>query len=344
MGAGISVPAFPSWPALVGRLIARDASVADADALTRTLLSAFTPDSLIQAAANLLGYSADAFSELLSEELYSVLIPRLGRKEWRLFERILSWPLAGAVGGAEWDDFVAIISREFPAMSALPLAELMSDIMDDPLRPAAIVSFNAEATFPALLSAFASRRWTDRLMPAKAGERITPFDIVTHSVSNRRPHRLPIYFCHGLLRLPNASKRKRGIQAHDKLVFSESSYLALANTTYSWQSTIFTDLCSARSVVFLGVSLTDSNMRRWLSWVHANRELELRTRYSISASSAPHYWINKAPPSPAERSWIEASVAHLGVRIVWLNEWSEAVLALRRMLGLAGSTSVAPVI
>ena len=35
--------------------------------------------------------------------------------------------------------------------------------------------------------------------------------------------------------------------------------------------------------------------------------------------------------------WVESTVAHLGVRLVWLDDWSEMGAALTSMLGLADS-------
>jgi len=92
-------------------------------------------------------------------------------------------------------------------------------------------------------------------------------------------------------------------------------------------------VCSSRSVVFIGLSLSDPNMRRWLSWIYANRIQELKERGLRPVSSTSHFWINKRPTSIDERRWIESSVAHLGVRLVWLNSWVEVEDALRSLLG-----------
>lgn len=47
-----------------------------------------------------------------------------------------------------------------------------------------------------------------------------------------------------------------------------------------------------------------------------------------------HFWINKKPKTDVEKVWMEESVAHLGVRLVWIDEWNQVGEVLRKMLGL----------
>ena len=64
-----------------------------------------------------------------------------------------------------------------------------------------------------------------------------------------------------------------------------------------------------------------------------NRIQELRDRNAYRGFSTSHYWINVLPASSHERLWIESSVAHLGIRLVWINNWNEVGQALNSMLG-----------
>lgn len=87
-------------------------------------------------------------------------------------------------------------------------------------------------------------------------------------------------------------------------------------------------------MVFVGVSLSDANMRRWLTWVHSNRMGELKQLYHNDEDSPFHYWINTIPADPTAKALLESVVQHLGVRIVWIDNWTQLGAALRRMLGM----------
>ena len=74
-------------------------------------------------------------------------------------------------------------------------------------------------------------------------------------------------------------------------------------------------------------------MRRWLTWTHTNRLREIETLESRTVGvSTLHYWINKRPVDTQLEKIIEATVQHLGVRLVWVDEWSDAGAALNLML------------
>ena len=76
-------------------------------------------------------------------------------------------------------------------------------------------------------------------------------------------------------------------------------------------------------------------MRRWLSWTHANRLDEMRQNGIDIKDSTQHYWIRTIPNDKNTMPWIEAAVSHLGVRIVWIDNWSQVGLALNKMLGIS---------
>lgn len=335
IGAGTSLPAFPSWPQLIECLIARDVGYPDAVALTSSLANSFSYDALIQAAQDRFGYSAQDFAKILSDELYAKIHRLLSRSEWQLFAGFLSATRLGDFKPSEWKAFLDLVRHHFSGISALPIAEVIAEVIDTDIAPASILSFNAEPLLATLIYASIA----ERIAPSigkfpKRGELKSALDIVTHGISNRRADRIPYFFCHGLLPVPTPRHKHQTAQSVDKLVFSEGSYLQLANNAFSWQSTVFIDTCSSKVVVFVGLSLSDPNIRRWLSWIHANRIQELTERNAYRGVSTSHYWINKVPSSQAERAWIESSVAHLGIRLIWLDDWDKVGLALRKLLGL----------
>ena len=331
IGAGTSLPMFPDWNSLVKRLIAKDIGEKKAQKLSDKLLLKYSPDALIQAAHDRLGCSDDEFFKILSSELYGNIRSKISSEQWNFFTEMVSARL-GEHRRSEWLSYMVLIRDNFPHLSALRIAEIISETIRTNIAPTAIMSFNAEPVMASLINAYLRiNKLTSKEAQLDLGQRL---DLITHSISSRKFQRIPYYFIHGLLPIPRGRKKRHMIHSTDKLVFSESEYLHMANTSYSWQSTVFLDLASTRSLVFIGVSLSDPNMRRWLSWTHFNRVQEIGTRFSYRGASTTHYWISLKPTTTEERLWIESSVEHLGVRMVWLNDWDQIGEALNAMLGL----------
>jgi hypothetical protein len=120
----------------------------------------------------------------------------------------------------------------------------------------------------------------------------------------------------------------------NKLVFSEAEYLKVATTMHSWQGTVFLDGALFSSIVFIGVSLSDSNMRRWLSWAQRTRTEDIGEFVGKDIDSSRYFWLKKSSGTEDIDRWVEASVATLGVRLVWLDRWEDTTPTLKKMLGL----------
>ena len=336
VGAGTSQPVFLSWEGLVESLVCQDVTAPEGPALAKTLLACYTPDALIQAACNRFALDEEAFVARLVELLYAPLRSRLSKLEWEIVGRVFDAKGPGTVALEIWRRFHLLRDREFAQTTASAIADLVARTFGTELAPTAVLSFNAEPLFYALLNdSFVQATIRPEQREAERGQLSQPIDLVTHSISDRRSGRVPYVFCHGRLPVPNAPVRARPLQSTDKLVYSESQYLQLAHTAFTWQASAFVDTCSARRVLFVGVSLSDANMRRWLSWLHSVRVQELEELRDYSGPSTPHVWMRKRPSTAAEACWTEAAVAHLGVRLVWLDHWSEAGDVMKRMLGIA---------
>lgn len=216
--------------------------------------------------------------------------------------------------------------------SAYQLAEVLMETYNV-IRPEAILSFNAESLFYSILHSLEREKYLGKVKSSGGMKKI--LDRVTHSISSRSKDGIPYIFCHGTTSLPLIKKRSPLLNAHDKLVFTEASYLELANVSFSWQSASFINYCMNTSIVFVGVSLTDQNMRRWLSWIHMNKVRECEVNGLVKkygSSYTEHYWINEKPKDTDEELWIEATVEHLGIRLIWIDNWNEVGTALRTLL------------
>ena len=69
IGAGTSLPAFPSWPALVELLIS-GIHPRVASSLTKSLLGKWSPDAIIQAVREIRGIADSEFAVELAQHLY----------------------------------------------------------------------------------------------------------------------------------------------------------------------------------------------------------------------------------------------------------------------------------
>ncbi|MGD1820454.1 MAG: SIR2 family protein [Pleomorphochaeta sp.] len=320
IGAGTSMGLFPSWNQLVLDLINLDLKDEKASKeLATTLLNLYSPDSIIEAAFNKNSLS----TEDLSNTLYNNIRTVTTNEEWNTIKKIFLNSNPGDHTDNIWDSFEKIINEKTPNLTALILSDIVTDLIGSDIAPKSILSFNAEPLFFTLLNLYSRK---------KLNNSKKYFDSIIGNISSISNKRIPYIFCHGLLPIPG-SKRKNSFFP-GKLVFSETEYLKLANTSYSWQSTQFLHACSSHHIIFIGLSLSDSNIRRWLTWVHDNRIKEISELTSDKKESTVHYWININPENTNEKRWIENIVSHLGIRLIWIDKWEECREVFKILLNI----------
>jgi len=327
VGAGISLPIFPSWHELVHRLIQRFDDGPEVDEMLGRLSKSFSYDTLIQAVCHRTELTHDEFASLLSGALYFNLKSNATAHEWKIIATALTSVSLTSLTERQWGRLLNFFFEKYQSSSALAVAEILANSIQRKVPPTAILTFNAEASLYALTNAFL-------VVNRKHTKRQSVFDLATRAIANTTSVRIPFYFCHGLLPVPGSATHKLSPATVDKLVFSEAEYLTLANSSFSWQSTAFLNTAMTRSIVFIGLSFNDPNLRRWLSWVHLNRQNELSGIGVKTQDISVHYWLRVRPESETEEKWIESSVAHLGVRLVWLDDWTDIRQTLSAMLCL----------
>ena len=268
----------------------------------------------------------------MANALYRDIRSRLTHSQWAAVSCVMARPGKRGINQQTWREFLDAFRNALSPTTAMDLANLLVDKLETEWAPSAILSFNAEPLLFALVNALSSERATNgfTVNPAARSDR-EQLNLVTRSISSRSADRVPFIACHGMLPVPDQPAVPPMVSL-DKLVFSETEYLQLANTSFSWQSSAFLETCSSSRIVFVGVSLSDPNMRRWLSWVHDNRLNELNEMNANSQSSTTHFWLRKRPKERGQEPWIEAAVAHLGVRVVWLDDWPDAGPTLKSMI------------
>ena len=331
IGAGTSKFLIPDWKELINKLI-EDLSLPNKEKVDDIFALGYSFDAIIQAIKDMTGMDDKVFIEYLSDIIYSPIKNQLDDKEWIAFKTVHDWTIGYASKDTtdhqeRWDLFSECKERVFKNTTAYSLAKMLANGFSKGIKPSSILTFNGEACFLALLNSFLFDN-NSHCIPKQ-------FDRIINSISDRGSTKIPYYHCHGTISIKDVIYKK-GYKANEKLVFSEDSYLQLANNNFSWQSSSFINTCLHNKVVFIGVSLTDSNMRRWLSWIHHTKmkEMELNKMSFDIGKSTEHYWINVRPNEKKLQKWYESLVSLLGVRIIWISKWSEAADALGIMLGI----------
>jgi hypothetical protein len=328
IGAGTSLNAFPDWGRLVKELIAADSAVVTPDVLLESLSDTFSYDALIQAAKDVLDEDDSTFTRRLADLLYQKVKKRAGTI-WPNIAKALTAASPGQLKRDKWESFLAFVRMNYPTVSSLQIAKVIIKARAADLAPSAVLSFNGEQLLYSLVHAIAATS----AAPSADLKKERVFDRVTRGISHREAPRIPYIFCHGLIPMDEGFSLFPQMAAPEKLVFSEGEYLQLANSAFSWQSSLFLGTAVLRSIVFVGLSFSDPNLRRWLAWVHANRATELEIR-GKDPECYEHYWLKEDLDDEDEKRWIESSVRHLGVRLVWIESWKKIGAYLQRMLSI----------
>ena len=279
---------------------------------------------MIQMVKNATDLNDLEFTMRMSNILYHKLQSKISVEDWNDVVDVLGANNISNCSMKKWRLFSSYRDTVLKETTAYQLAIVIMESIKQHNAPQCILSFNAEPLLFAMLNSLLA---DGRKQPPKK-----VFSKVISSISGGGLGTIPYAFCHGLL--PITTNPHKFSTSIDKLVFLEEEYLHLANNSFSWQSTTFINTCISQHIVFVGTSLTDPNMRRWLSWTHANRLDEMRQNGIDIKDSTQHYWIRTIPKDKNPMPWIEAAVSHLGVRIVWIDNWSQVGLALNKMLGI----------
>lgn len=140
-----------------------------------------------------------------------------------------------------------------------------------------------------------------------------------------KPSELPIYHVHGYL------PRKGRIRKDDEIVFAEDAYHSHFIDSFSWSNLIQLNKLRQNFCLFVGLSLSDPNMRRLLDV--ANRK--------SASSSLSHYIIRKSPSVGTSDDTVD-ELAHLleeqdanelGLNGIWVDDFEEIAPLIRSLGG-----------
>jgi hypothetical protein len=161
-----------------------------------------------------------------------------------------------------------------------------------------IISFNFDALIEENLSA----------------ARITNCAIHTESVKHE-PFEIPVYHVHGYL------PRKGKVPESTHIVLSEDAYHQQFLDPFSWSNLIQLNKFSQNTCLFVGVSLTDPNLRRLLdvSW----RKSSDRIRRHYIVKKRPDLANNSDAINRLSQILEEQDANLLGINVIWVHDFDE---------------------
>jgi SIR2-like domain len=131
---------------------------------------------------------------------------------------------------------------------------------------------------------------------------------------------------------PGAPGRVR--DSRDRLIFLEQEYLRTASTSASWPETLFLFHAQTTRMIFAGLSMSDANIRRWMSASEAELALDHGHVFSGKRVNPEHLWITRKPTDAILARIELVSMLHLGIRPAWITSWAEVEVALSNLLAL----------
>lgn len=177
------------------------------------------------------------------------------------------------------------------------------------------------------------------------------FRTIERSSTRGAPEKIPLYQLHGYLQPMRTDARQ---EAGDAIVLCEEEYHDRTDDAYSFQTTSILWALRECIAVFVGCSMIDELMRRSLHRARRDRAQALRAQGHdeevIETALMRHYAVMLSRDSEAD-DLVEADLRRLGVRVLWVADFSDELPTRLRELGhelarprnqgpLAGSTAL----
>lgn len=137
------------------------------------------------------------------------------------------------------------------------------------------------------------------------------------------PNELPVYHVHGYL------PRKGKISKDMDVVFSEDAYHSQFIEPFSWSNLVQLNALSQSTCLFIGLSLTDPNLRRLLDVAARKDPSRALNHYIIK--KVPNYSNKNDTLDELARFLEEQDANGLGLNVLWVNDFSEIAPLLLRI-------------
>lgn len=135
------------------------------------------------------------------------------------------------------------------------------------------------------------------------------------------PNELPVYHVHGYL------PRTGRIPDETDIVFSEDAYHSQFIDPFSWSNLIQLNKLTQNTCLFVGVSLTDPNLRRLLDVAWRKNPDKTLSHYIVK--KLPRFGISDDVLDDLARLLEEQDANALGINVIWVDSYDEIPGLLR---------------
>lgn len=136
-----------------------------------------------------------------------------------------------------------------------------------------------------------------------------------YSKSRNLKDELPVYHVHGLIPENNSD-----IQSTP--VFSEEEYHAMYRDSYHWSNVEQLHALDRNTCFFIGLSMTDPNLRRLLDISYKDSDREIR-HFAFMKREKLYSSDNKHIKNELHFHIIESQLENLGVNVIWYEEYED---------------------
>lgn len=334
IGAGISRDIAPSWFDLARNILNEVFSSHYTEAEFRKLIenSGWGLDAWIQAAANeylLNGKTSEDFTDLIEDELYGKIKAKAsGTRLAGDLVKVLNNPLQ-----ASKEHIIQVcefFESNFPDCSLLETTHFLIDSEAAQKNPVAVLTFNADTLLETLIVLFERRKHYSG--PGPYGHPLLPYRSVRRP-SDAPRRGIPIYHCHGAI-TPRSAGSSDHRDSRDRLIFLENEYLKVATTSAAWPESLFLFYAQTTRMVFLGLSMADSNIRRWMNSAYIEEKHDLTLIAKGTPVNPSHLWVTKRPADSALERINLVALNHLGIRPAWLDDWRFLRASLNNLIAM----------
>lgn len=334
LGAGICNGILPNWMTLTYNIVNEvfDYKWTIDEFKNNIEKVGFSLDGWLQSALNRTiqnGHDVSEFNRIIEKHLYGDFIEKAEKKGIADAVKVM----IHEPHQLKQNELLAVVDffdSEYSDSTLIQLKNVLLDKSPNLVRPESIITFNADPILHSLLIIYGVKQRLDEIgdynFPVEDYVRVTrPFEI-----GNKK---IPILHLHGAIYPELPESREGKIDSRDNLIFSEISYTKTAGIMNSWAQNVFSYKSTNNKMIFIGLSMSDPNIRRWLSWSAENINSQLETVTGERKSVMSHLWIKPKSGEPELNDFFTSALTHLSTKPGWINDWSDLQAGLLNMMG-----------